>query len=158
MESVNRETASLLCDRLAKSHPEWINNLRVDESAELPVVVLSLPHCPGHELSIEVQRTEATVAYSDGLPPGPAERLFVCATDTAEEGLDAVCEWIASLVRGEIILVRERLSRLVRFIRRQDCESLLWFVDGDEFKHWSLRRRRRVLRAWSWDGTPRLAI
>jgi hypothetical protein len=75
MESADLESAIFLCDRLAKTHPEWINSLRVDKPGDLPIVMLSIPHFPEHGLSIEVQRTEATVAYSDGLPPGPAERL-----------------------------------------------------------------------------------
>ena len=71
MESTDLETAKSLFARLVENHPEWIKNLRIDKSGDQPVVTLSLPHCPEHELSIEVRQTEATVAYSDGLPPGP---------------------------------------------------------------------------------------
>jgi hypothetical protein len=152
------ETATVLCDRLRRSHPEWTGNLQVNKSGNLPIITLLLPHCPEHEFSIEVQRTEATVAYSDGLAPGPAEQLFVWGNAPLEECLAAVCEYICSLLRGDIILVREQISGVVQFLRRHDCDSLLWFVPSDDFKRWSRRRRRRVQRAWSWDGTSKLAI
>lgn len=157
MEVTDLEAVTLLRERLLKKYPEW-TDLRFASSGDVPILRLSLPHREDHELSVEVGRTEATVAYSDGLPPGPAEQLFIWNDDQLEEGLDAVCEHIAGLVRGEVLLVREQLSRFTQFVRRHDCDSLLWFVATEDFERWSRRRRRRVQRVWSWDGTQRLAI
>jgi hypothetical protein len=158
MEPADANAARLLQERLLESHQEWSENLFVDLSGNLPILTLVLPHCRKHELSIEICRTEATVAYSDGIPPGPAEAVFVWGDDPLGKGLDAVFEHIAALVQGKVILVRERLPRVVQFVRGHDCDSLLWFVPIDEFKGWSSRRQRRVLRIWSWDEARQFAI
>ena len=158
MEDADLEAATVVHEALLRSYPEWTDKLRFDRSGDLPMLTLVSPHCPPHELSVEVCRTQATIAYSDGLPPGPAERLFIWNDAPLDEGLDAVRESVAALVQGKIILVRERLSPFIRLLRRRDCDSLLWFVANRDFERWSRRRRRRVQRAWSWDGAPRFTV
>lgn len=151
MEPADVDAVRLLQQWLLESHQEWAENLVVDLSGNLPILTLVLPHCPGHELSVEICRTEATVAFSDGLPPGPAEAVFVWGDDPLAKGVGAVREHIDALVQGKVILVRERIPRVVQIIKRHDCDSLLWFVQIDDFKGWSARRRRRALRVWSWN-------
>jgi hypothetical protein len=148
------QVANLLRERLLKSHRQWADRVLIDDSGAVPALNLASPHCEGHTLSIQIDRTEATVAYSDGCRPGPAERLLIWNEAPVAAGIDAVCEYIDQLVQGRIVLVRERLLRFVQFIFRHHCGSRLWFVPTDELRHWSPGRQRRILRAWSWDGAP----
>jgi len=157
MNTVDFDAARELRQRLLRRYPAWSHDLNMDSSGEVPILTLRLHHCPEHELAIEVRRSEATVTYNDGLPPGPAERLFIWDDDLGD-GLDSVCEFIAEFVRGGIVLVRERLSRLVRFLRRHDCESVLYFARASDIEQLSRRRRRRIYRVWPWDGAARLPI
>jgi len=158
MEPADADAVKMLRERLIERYREWAENLVVDISGNLPNLTLVLPHCREHKLSVAISRTEATVSYSDGIPPGPAEAVFVWGYAPLGKGLDLVCEHIAALVQGTVILVRERLPRGVQFVRRHDCDSLLWFVPIDDYKGWSARRRRRVLRVWSWDKAQPFAI
>ena len=150
MEPTNLSVAEQLRNQLVGSHPEWADSLRLDTSSDLPILRLPLPHSPTHELTIEVQRTEAIVFYSDGRPPGPAEELFAWGGQySLNEGLDAVCVHIDELVRGDVILVREQLSGIMQILRRHERDSVLCFVERKDYERWSPRRRQRA-RVWSW--------
>ncbi len=63
-------------------------------------------------------------------------------------GIDEMCDYAEDVIQGRTILVREGVSRFGQFLRRHDCDSLLWFVE-----HEKLRKRRRILKAWSWTET-----
>lgn len=156
MHPADLEAARRLVGLLLEAFPEWDEKLRLDRSGQLPVVAVSPSHFPLHVLSVEVGRAEAIVAYSDGFPPGPAEQILTWRDGPLDEGLRGVRQWIAALVRGEVVLVRQRLTPFVRFLRRHDCNSVLRFVARAEFESWPRRRQRRIQRAWSWDSRSML--
>ena len=149
MEIAEQSVAQSLRERILRARPDWREALQLTAGGEHPVLTLAPPHCESHTMSIEVLPTGATISYSDGHPPGPAEVLFDWEHETVDDGFDAVAEYLDELVRGEILLVREGLSKLTQFLRRHDCRSLLWFVTREEFDCWSLRRCRRVLQVWT---------
>jgi hypothetical protein len=145
------EAARLLVDRLGREHPEWCRRLRVEEAVGEQVVKGDVPGRAGHELSVVLSDAEATVAYRDGLPPGPAEKLFIWGDAPASEGIEAVVRFVDDLIRGETVLVRERIPALARLLRRDGAESLLRFVTVAELADWPPRKRRAVDRVWAWD-------
>jgi hypothetical protein len=155
-EDVN--TAEQLRGRLLGDHPDWVDRIVLDCASERPLLTFAPPHWPEHRMTIEICRREATVAYSDGLPPGPAEALFIWGDAPTSQGIKAICSHVDALVDGRLVLVRERLSRVVQFLRRHDCDSLLDFVPKAELNRWSRRRRHRILSAWSWSGERSFAV
>jgi hypothetical protein len=151
---VNRDESQareLLRQRLLRRCPEWNGGIRVENSGEAPIVALEVPGHPGHRLSVAISGREATIAYDDGRPPGPAEKLLLWGSDPPADGVDAICGFVEALIRGEVALVRERVSGLIRILRGDKAESILRFVPAAELARWSARRRRRILRAWAWD-------
>ncbi|HYJ33584.1 MAG TPA: hypothetical protein VE326_10230 [Candidatus Binatia bacterium] len=148
-----RRVATLLAARLRALHPELdpsVDSMTVHMSVRLPV-----PGRPGHELRADLYEEGATIAYDDGVPPGPAEKILVWGAASDGAILGAVIGALEEIFAGRVVLVREPLSGWVRFIRRQDCDSLLGFVPSEEFRRWPGRRRERLLGSWTWSGaTP----
>lgn len=146
--------APLLAQRLRALHPDL--NPKVTSSAPNHVSVrLPVPMHPGHDLRTDIYEEGATIAYDDGQPPGPAERMLVWGSASDGAALYAMMGVLEEVFADRFVLVREPVSGWVRFLRRQDCDSLLWFVPVEEFRRWPERRRKRVLGAWVWSGaTP----
>lgn len=148
-----RRVAPLLAERLRTLHPELhpsVDSAQVHMSVHLPV-----PGRPGHELRADLYEEGATIAYDDGLPPGPAEKILVWGTASDGAILYAVIGAMEEVFANRVVLVREPLSGWVRFLRRQDCDSVLGFVPLEDFRRWPKRRRKRLLRSWTWSGaTP----
>jgi len=89
--------------RLSRALPGLNYDLELDGTDRFPRVRLSVPGRVGHELAIEILATEATVCYSDGRPPWPAETQFIWGNDFAV-GLESVCVLLAPLHRPTRVL------------------------------------------------------
>lgn len=146
------QPAERLRERLESQHPGWRGRLRVDTDGAVQTVALDVPSHSGHRLAVEISPSEARVSYHDGLPPGPAEKQFIWANDPLSDGIEAVCRFVEDLTHGHVVLVRRRLSRLIRFLRMDEAESLLSFVPAAELAIWSSRRRGAIVKSWTWDG------
>src|SRR5262245_14327166 len=143
-----------LLERFHKRWPELASNLTSDEYD----FELLVPGRPEHRLYIDIHTGEATLSYSDGLPPGPAEQMFVWESLDDAGAAEQVLNVLATFVQGDLIVVREPLSSVVRLLRGHDCDSLLSFARAHDLADWPPSRRHRVIAAWSWNGPYQLAI
>jgi hypothetical protein len=148
MLSSGREIEEAFWKRLLQRQPRWAAQVCRDDFKPWLVP----PRWPGHSLYLgDLDSTSATVCYYDGRPPDPAEAHFDWSNpDNTSSAIDALCDYAESVIQGRTILVRDGLSRFSQFLRRDDCDSLLRFVERESFERWSDRKRSRVLRAWSW--------
>src|SRR5262245_59029718 len=91
------------------------------------------PQRAQHQVSITQRGNTVEVAYSDGSPPGPAEALFVfqSAIDCSAAIKEAV-EFLERIFGGDIIVYRERIGGVSRWLRGDNVSSLFafWFGTG----------------------------
>jgi hypothetical protein len=90
------------------------------------------------------------VDYDDGEPPGAAEKCFFFETSDDDENVEAIMGFVEEIVSERILIVRERLSRIWRWVHGHDCDSLLRFKDRSDP---ILSTRRRLKSTYSWRGT-----
>lgn len=152
------EATRLLRERIARERHDWDRHIRIEDAEGIETVALDVPGHPGHRLSVVISKTEAMVAYSDGLPPGPAEKLLVWGNADVSDGVEAVAGFLGRLFRGDVVLVRERASHFTRILRGDEVDSLLRFESASEITGWPARRRGKIVRAWAWSPDQRLAI
>lgn len=133
------ELRSLLIDRF----PAWAGHLRASRpgsDVDQSLLSLPVPAHRGHSLELAVESTEVTVSWHDGRPPGPAERLFVFPESERADAHRVIVSFISDLVKGDWLLVRERLGPITRLLRGRDCDSIASFVHADDLGRIPARR------------------
>ena len=153
METTGRHVAEQLKAALLQRFGERAFSLdaldgKPQSASQSIVAVFRRPGRTGHTLRV-VHREEAfQVEYEDGLPPGPAEALFsFSGPNEARRAARDVIEFLESIFEGRVVMWRERLGRITRTLRRQDCESLLWFARPNEL---SPKRSRKMVTKYEW--------
>ena len=151
-ESGVRETLDLLSRALMRRFPDWSSELSSPERdpyTERMWLHISVPGRQTHTLSFMIGGNEIEVHYADGEPPGAAERLFVFQDAQRAEAIESVADFVSKVVQEHVAMARERLPRLIRFIRRDDCDSLLRFMPPEE----ATQKRKRMRAIYSWRRT-----
>jgi len=106
------------------------------------------PTRAGHRVDVIQRANTFEVAYSDGLPPGPAERLFVFGgSGQRREAVEALVAFLEGLFAGRVVVYRERLNAVAKLLRRRDCDDLLWFAAPEEI---TPRKRRGITALYDW--------
>ena len=147
------EAAALLCDLIVASNPDMAQYVRAGEQDRESVYVnLGVPACDAHSFWVDVGATDATICYSDGGHPGPAETHFDWTRGPVEDALRVIAGRVTDVFAGRTLILREALPRLTQLLRRDGAESLLWFVEEGTIARWSRRERRRVIRVWRWEA------
>lgn len=133
-------SATILISAVA-AHPEWraqpVPYGPADDPDALEGSVklsLPVPHEAAHRLEVVLRGNTIEIAYDCGPACGPAERQFIFSDDEIEPAVAAVCDFVESLMRGQIVVVRERIGPVTRRLRRDDITELAWFRSAGEAK------------------------
>jgi hypothetical protein len=134
--------------------PEWADRLECpgmgDAIGDCSFCIVPPEH-PAHRLYVVTRHGSAVeVRYDDGVPPGPAEAYFVQLDEDPAEVAEAVGEFVQDIIAGRVIVVRERIPFWVRWLRRNDCDSLVSFQSGENV---SRSRPGKVVATYSWTAT-----
>ena len=145
MRALVREFA----EHIVRAFPEWANALEspgVGEDADNCSFCVVPPMHPTHRLYVLTRGNSVEVRYDDAGPPGPAEKVFIGLDEHPAEVGTAVAGFVQNLICGRIVVVRERLGRLVRWLRR-DCDSVASFRSVAEL---GAPRPRKIIAVYSW--------
>lgn len=139
-------------EHILRVFPEWTGALECpgegDRTGDCSFCVVPPAH-PIHRLYIVTRRNSVEVRYDDADPPGPAEKLFVHLDLQPTEVAEAVVGFVRDLTSGRVVVVREQLPRIIRWLRR-DCVSTASFRMVDELKQ---TRPGKVIAFHSWETT-----
>lgn len=109
---------------------------------------IPVPASPRHRLRIYQLGNSVEVAYDDGHPSGPAEKLFVSFDEKPKEVAQAMVRFLRALVTEEVVVVREPLGPVTRFLRRDACDDLPRFIATSD-----LAQRGGPRSVISWSGS-----
>jgi hypothetical protein len=149
---MNRESptdlSEILWRHLFTRFPEWQDHAQFVESEasddlESLYVRVYSPADEQSYLSILERDDCIEISFSDGVPPGGAERQIVC-----EEGSESLCvaaaiEYVQEIIDEKVVIGRERSTRLT------EHKTLLpQFIASSEIE----AKRRRLVSVRSWKG------
>jgi hypothetical protein len=148
------EPVRQFAELILRTFPEWADGLECpgmgDAIGDCSFCVVPPEH-PTHRLYVVTRHgTSVEVRYDDGVPPGPAEDHFVELDEDPAEVAEAVVELLQDIIAGRVIVVRERIPRWVRWLRGNDCDSLLSFESAEYPGH---SRPGKVVATYSWRPT-----
>lgn len=149
-QATGDRAASELAALLVELVPAWEEDLRRREPGPDGVEVflsLPVPDHPPHRLDLRVMATEVEIAWNDGEPAGPAEKLFIFGESERAEAHRVVADLVAELIRGELLVVRQRTVRLLR----PEGASLPSFVRPEELGRID---PRRIAAVHTWEARP----
>ena len=133
------DRARTLIQGIVADHPGWERHVfpygpADDPQADVGSVRfwIPAPHEPEHHLEIAQRGNTIEVAYDCGSQGLRAERQFIFSEGEMAEAVAEVRTFLKGLSEGEIVVVRERLGRLVQAIRRDGVEELAWFRTAEE--------------------------
>jgi hypothetical protein len=133
------DVARTLMHRVVADHPGWERHVfpygpADDPQADVGSVRfwIPAPHEPEHHLEIAQRGNTIEVAYDCGFRGLRAERQFIFSEGEVAEAVAEVRTFLNALCEGEVVVVRERLGKLVRAIRRDGVEELAWFQTAQE--------------------------
>lgn len=144
------QAASELAALLVELVPAWEEQLRNREpgsDADEVCLSLPIPDNPPHRLDLRVMATEVEIAWDDGQPPGPAEKLFIFDASERAEAHRVVADLVADLRAGEVLVVRQRLGRFPG----PEGGSVPSFVRAEELAGID---PRRIAAVHCWDSRP----
>lgn len=134
----DREPTRQFVATILEAFPDWAGTFETYEIAEPDEDAwfgVAPPNHPGHRLSVVMRGNSAEVRYDDGEPPGPAEKLFVDMDREPVAVADAAIAFIHDLMNNRILVVRERLGVITRFIRRDRAQSVPSFRQSSELQN-----------------------
>jgi hypothetical protein len=143
------ELSEILWRQVFTRFPEWqdhAESVESETSDDLKSLYVRV-HSPADEkcyLSILERDDCIEVSFSDGDPPGGAERLIVC-----EEGAESLCvaaviEFIQEIINEEVVIGRERSTWLTGY-----KPSPPQFIASTEIEG----KRKRLVSVGSWKGS-----
>ena len=136
----------ILSEKFNDAFPEWAQYVEMvkseggDSEKSLDVRIPSL--IDGRYISIRERGDCIEVCFSDGRPPGGAERLLICERGTEMQCVAASIQLMKEIVDEELVIVRERSSPLLGGNALPPT-----FVTSNE-----ILRRKRPLSVVSWRG------
>ena len=151
------EAARALMRAILTDHPAWEAHVfpygpEDDPEAKDRSVRLSIPApaAIAHRLEIVQRENTIEVAYDCGRPGLRAEQQFVSGDDDLAEVIVEVQTFVNRLCAGELVIVEEPLTRMVRALRSDGVSELAWFRTAAEAKA-ARPGRYAAIHAWTVD-------
>jgi hypothetical protein len=132
--------AQLLTQAVLADHPDWQAHVfpygpEDDPQAEEGSVKFCIPAPkePTHRLEIAQRGNTVEIAYDCGSLALRAEAQFIWHNDgDIADAMEGVRAFLSDLIAGRVVVVRESLGKIVRFLRRDGVSELAHFRTADE--------------------------
>jgi hypothetical protein len=132
--------ARILMQTVLADHPDWEPHVFAhgpedDPQAEEGSVEFRIPAPlePAHRLEITQRGNTIEIAYDCGAPCVRAEVQYVWRDDDEiADAMQGMRAFLSDLSAGRVVVVRETLGTIVRFVRRDGVSELAQFRPADE--------------------------